>query len=370
MGSSHIHVVHKKHKRAAEAEANPQPVPVEKRALSDCATGSFYKSPEMGATVDSMQIVPVTWDPTCLPDKKAIDIYLYSPGSANSRIHFWSEIALSRGTYDLELKPRWWDATPSQLLQISIVPAGEPAFNSTFIGGPVFTATYTAPSDGSVPEAADTTLTESPITYVNDLSQKSGMNPGKTAAAVILPLLFVGLCIGAFIKMKRARGQERRKEWAEKIDKRMSTISTDWKSVSAAGANAAIRNSIAVGARNSSFSFGAIRPSSTIAVEGEDEKASMRQARTTTGVGLRNPASLTGTGERVSRVSFAPDTRVSRVSFADSRPSTESRRTRAYHSAYVPPVPALPDHKDDEKSDVSSDARDVLSKAGTRTSYS
>ena len=33
----------------------------------------------------------------------------------------------------------------------------------------------------------------------------------------------------------------------------MSTISTDWKSVSVAGANAAIRNSIAAGSRSSSF---------------------------------------------------------------------------------------------------------------------
>lgn len=58
-------------------------------------------------------------------------------------------------------------------------------------------------------------------------------------------------------------------------------------------------------------------------------------------MGLRNPSALSG--ERVSRVSFADTVRQSRVSFAnDPRPSTESRRTRAFHNDYIPPVPSLP----------------------------
>src|SRR5277367_5489176 len=70
---------------------------------------------------------------------------------------------------------------------------------------------------------------------------------------------------------------------------------------------------------------------------------------------LRNPIASLST-ERVSRVSFAPDTRTScasesRVSLApdshtyrtsESRPSGQSRRTRAFHTGYVRPVPALP----------------------------
>ncbi|KAF8957711.1 hypothetical protein BDZ97DRAFT_1762699 [Flammula alnicola] len=111
------------------------------------------------------------------------------------------------------------------------------------------------------------------------------MSPGKTAAAVLIPLLFVILCIDAYIKLKH----------------------------STAGANAAIRKAIGVGNRNSSSSFGAIRPSSTIAVEGEDAGAAgvgsqgrqMSQMRT--GVGLRSPAAMSST-ERVSRISFAPYT--------------------------------------------------------------
>src|SRR5277367_87967 len=70
---------------------------------------------------------------------------------------------------------------------------------------------------------------------------------------------------------------------------------------------------------------------------------------------LRNPIASLST-KRVSRVSFATDTRTSRASesrvslapdshtyrTSESRPSGESRRTRAFHTGYVPPVPDLP----------------------------
>jgi hypothetical protein len=243
--------------------------------------------------------------------------------------------------------PRWWNATASQSLQISILPAGQPPFLSTFPAGPIFTATYTQPSSGT-PASADTSQIDSGVTAVNDGAKHKHMTPGKTFAAVFFTLVFVVLCIGAYIKLKRFKGLEKRKAWTQAVDKRMSTISTDWKSVSGAGANAAIRNSMAIGSRkSSSFSFGGIRPSSTFASEGDDAGRPMSQVRTGTGVGLRNPAALSST-ERISRVSFAADTRPSRVSVADSRPSGESRRTRAFHSAYIPPVPALPDNTNDD----------------------
>ncbi|KAF8968497.1 hypothetical protein BDZ97DRAFT_1654857 [Flammula alnicola] len=350
MGISHIHVFHKKPTRR-----EPTTEVVEKRA--DSSSCSLYVAPKMGDTVDSLQPLPITWNSTCLTDAQ-LDIYLLSPTSDYPRIHLWENVANSGGSYTADIMPRWWNATSSQSLQISIVPHGNPLFMSTFAAGPVFTATYTAPSTGT-PDAANVNQIDSGVTLVNNAAKKT-MTSGKTAAAVLIPLLFIILCIGAYIKLKRSKGIEKRKRWTEAVDKRMSTISTDWKSVSAAGANAAIRNSIAVGNRNSSFSFGAIRPSSTIAVEGEDAGAAgvgsqgrqMSQMRT--GVGLRNPAAMSST-ERVSRVSFAPDTRVSRVSFADSRPSGESRRTRAFHSAYIPPVPALPDNADEAANDNSSE---------------
>jgi len=262
--------------------------------------------------------------------------------------------------------PRWWNATASKQLQIIIVPTGEPPFMSQFAAGPVFNATYAAPSDGSVPAAADTSQIDSGITLVNDVAKTNASSSGKKAAAgLLIPLFLILIGVAVYIKLKRNREHAKRRAWTEKIDTRMSTISTEWKSVSAAGAQAAIRNSLAVGNRNSSFSFGPIRPLSSTtagAIEGDmDEKVKERKStiRTGTGVGLRNPNALsqaarttTMTSERISRVSFATDTqpRVSRVSFADQpRPSTDSRRTnnsRPFHSAYVPPVPLLKERED------------------------
>ena len=293
----------------------------------------------MGQVVNSLEPLPITWNATCL-SVPAIDIYLYSPDAALPRIHVWEGVATSRGTYNATLVPSWWNSTSSQSLQVSIVTAGQPPFLSAMPGGPIINATYTAPSSGAPPS---TGATSSGITQVNDLSNATkSLSAGKKAAAVLLTLLFVALGIAGYIRYKRVKGKKERKRWTEAVDKRMSTISTDWKSVSVAGANAAIRNSIAVGSRSSAFSFGAIRPSSTFAVEGndDDEKRSVSQMRT--GVGPRSPGNPNST-ERVSRVSFAPDTRISRASAADSRPSTESRRTRAFHVGYVPPVPSLPD---------------------------
>ncbi|KAF8881679.1 hypothetical protein CPB84DRAFT_1851485 [Gymnopilus junonius] len=359
MGISHIHVVHKSRPQKRIPESEPvEVVEVAKRDDSTACTTGFYIAPSMGATVDSLQPLPISWNSSCLSTQE-IDIYLYSPGSQYPRIHVWEGVALSRGTYSANIMPRWWNATSSQSLQISIVAAGQPPFLSTFPGGPVFTATYSPPSGGGTPAAADTTIVDSGITQVNDAQNaKKSLTPGKKAAAALIPLLLIiGLCVAAYFKIKRARGKDKRKQWAEAVDKRMSTISTDWKSVSAAGANAAIRNSIAVGRNSSAFGFGNIRPTSTFAVEGGEDVGSTRpMSQMRTGVGLRNPATLTGGGaERASRVSFAPETRVSRVSFADgTRPSMESRRTRAFHSAYIPPVPALPqNNQDTQEGDLS-----------------
>jgi len=321
----------------------------------------------MGDTVDSLKPFNIAWDPTCLTNNN-IDIYLISPNADYPRIHLWQNLARSRASYTATLMPRWWNATASQSLQISILPAGQPPFLSTFPAGPIFTATYTQPSSGA-PASADTSQIDSGVTPVNDGAGTTHMTPGKKGAAVFFSLVLVLLCVGLYIKLKRTKGLEKRKAWTEAIDKRMSTISTDWKSVSGAGANAAIRTSMAIGNRNSSFSFGAIRPSSsTFAAEGDDASAttgkSMKQVRTGTGVGLRNPAALNST-ERISRVSFAADTRPSRISTADSRPSVESRRTRAFHSAYIPPVPTLPDNTNDDD-DASEDTSGSFSPRQTQ----
>ena len=166
------------------------------------------------------------------------------------------------------------------------------------------------------------------------------LSGGKVVAAVFMPLLILLVLAAVYVKTKRERGKEQRKRWSEAVDQRMSTISTDWKPISVAGAQAAIRNSIAADASNraSSFSFGNIRPVSTVTVDGGQAGIGSRARTVLPGQsnGTAQLRSSTTTSqilaERVSRVSFAPDV----------RPSLESRRTvtsRAYHTAIVPPLP-------------------------------
>ncbi|KAH7886597.1 hypothetical protein F5I97DRAFT_1011095 [Phlebopus sp. FC_14] len=310
---------------------------------SSCATGGFYTNPTTGQTVSSSDSFNISWDTSCLPDTPAVDIYLIAPALANSRIHEWQNVNFGLGSYQTTLEPKWWNDSSTVSLQLSIVASGSQPFLSPLPAGPVFTATYSAPTSGSTPAAADLSTPNS-VTYVNNFPTNSSLSKGKIAAGVLVPLFFIALGVAAYLKISRARGMAKRQRFSEALDKRMSTISTDWKSMSVAGASAAIRNSIAVPGsanRNSAFSFGAIRPvSSTMAVEGDlssVEKVSMDGASNMSQ--LRPGVRTTAFSQRVSRVSFA----------ADVRPSMESRRTiasRAFHTGFVPPVPIRDDSGD------------------------
>jgi hypothetical protein len=281
---------------------------------------------------------------------KAVDIYLYAPGAASPRIHLWETVDFSTGTYQTDLKPKWWNSTSSTNLQLAIVEAGTPTFLATLPAGPIFTATYTAPPEGT-PASADTSIPESGIEVVNNLPGNHGLSGGKIAAAVIIPLLvIIGLVVGAYIRINRQKSKDARQRFSQAVDTRMSVIAPDWSSVSAAGAQAAIRQSMAVGeagVRASSFSFGNVRPESTVAVDGGHAGIGTKGLKggidvtTPQMTELRSgPRSAVSTGERVSRVSFAADTRPS----GESRRSAYNTRTsRAFHVGHVPPLPTRQD---------------------------
>ena len=324
---------------------NGRPIPVSTIALhtpseshtsahsTACKTGGFYKAPTMNQTVVTGEKFDIEWDSTCLT-ANAVDIYLYMPGANNTRIHMWQNVNFAAGQYTDTLHSSWWNSTNNPVkLQVKIVPNGSPPFLSDFPAAPIFIATKGNSDDGKVSSA---------IQNVNNFAgQGSSTSKGKIAAGVLIPLLIIiGASVYAWLRYRRNKGKEDRKRWSEAVDKRMSTISTDWKSISAAGASAAIRSSMAgsgSGNRNSSFSFGAIRPASTFSENqagvgtrgaGEDspQMSQLRPGLRTSAVGV----------DRVSRVSFAVDT----------RPSGESRRTtRAFHTGHVPPVPT-PAHQD------------------------
>ncbi|OJT02598.1 hypothetical protein TRAPUB_6862 [Trametes pubescens] len=304
------------------------------RKRDDCSTGGLYKSPTKGQVVDASQPVTISWDTSCLT-ATAVDIYLYAPSAARPIIHEWENVDYATGSYSATLQPGWWNSTSSVNLEITIIPAGEDLFMVSTPAGPLFTATYSGTADTAIAGAVE---------QVNNTpSDKHGLSKGAVAAAVLIPLLLLtSLGVAAYIKISRAKGKEKRQRYSQAIDKRMSTISTDWKSMTGAGANAAIRNSMAVsqdsGSRLSSFSFGAIRPSSTV-VEGGHAGIGASTVFTRD----PNPDAPQMSQLRPGLRTSAFENRVSRVSFAaDPRPSTESRRprqSRAFHVGNAPPLP-------------------------------
>lgn len=327
-----------------------------------CSTGGFYKSPTASQSFPYTTPINIAWDTTCLSTSYA-DIYLFAPSASTSRVHAWHNVYYPSGSYQTTFEPKWWNATQTANLQLSIVPANTPPFLAPYPAGPIFTVTYQAPSGGNVPDSADTSKSDGAVSVVNNGPYENNHTSGKVAAAVIIPLLFIiALVIAAFIRLRRQSGKDERKRWSEAVDKRMSTISTDWKPISAAGAQAAIRNSIALDANNraSAFSFGNIRPVSTATVEGGQAGIGSR-ARTILPGQSNGTAQLRSSlatsqilAERVSRVSFAPDV----------RPSSEARRTvtsRAFHTSIIPP---LPDNKW-EASQPNSDHDEFLSPTQT-----
>ncbi|KAF7341761.1 hypothetical protein MSAN_02030400 [Mycena sanguinolenta] len=338
MGFEHFHVSkagaafhHGSSSKAKRDSSTPDP---------SCATGAFYVAPALGATVDTSSPLAVSWAPqlSCLqPAPSNVDILLYGLGD--------------------NTPPSWWNSTSSKQLQLMILASGTPSFLSTLPAGPVFTATYSSSSGVSATVAADTALpTSGTITYVSGAplggASTHKLSAGKKAAAI-----------------KRTRGQAKRSAWSETLDKRMSMISADWKSITPGGAKEAVRQSIAASRpSNASFSYGA-GAIKTGAVEGEPvvmgektrggsiEISEKDLPRTTLGAGVG-----VGVGARRPRTHANPPDRGSRaVSFADSahpRPSTGSRPysrgSRAFHTASyaadddeegvpaMPPVPALP----------------------------
>ncbi|KAJ3524482.1 hypothetical protein NM688_g8551 [Phlebia brevispora] len=288
-----------------------------KRADSSCSTGGFYKSPSVGQTISSSDALNITWDTTCM-STDAVDIYLYAPGASKSLIHLWETVAFAPGSYQTSLMPKWWNATSSVNLQLSIIQSGMPPYMQTIPAGPIFTATYTAPTSGSTPADADTSIPDSTTQVVNNLPKSNHLSKGKVAAAVIMPLLIVIAILAAvYIKRNRRKVKEDRKRFSQAVDTRMSMIATDWKSLTPGGAQAAIRSSIAVdGNRASSFSFGAIRPASTVALESGQAGIGTQGVLASGGIDTTTPQMTqlrSGprvnpmTGERISRVSFAAD---------------------------------------------------------------
>ncbi|PBK64928.1 hypothetical protein ARMSODRAFT_1006820 [Armillaria solidipes] len=212
-----------------------------RRNDDNCSTGGFYISPAKGAVVDSLKTTNITWDPSCV-EANAVDIHLYAPSMSTPTIHVWEQVNNADGTYEATLKPRWWNSSSNIQLQLAILPTGNPPFLATLPAGPLWNATYTEPESGT-PDSADTSKQDSAAEVVGSASNPNVISAGQIAAAVVAPIVFIILCIAAWLIWRRKKGLMERKAWTEAVDRRMSTAA-DWPSITVAGASAAIRNSL------------------------------------------------------------------------------------------------------------------------------
>lgn len=90
----------------------------------------------------------------------------------------------------------------------------------------------TGGTNGTATGASAATGTLNPG-YINvSKLHSSGLTRGQFAAAVILPILAAIAAIGTYVFFSRRREAERRTAWVDTVDKRMSTISENWQSMS------------------------------------------------------------------------------------------------------------------------------------------
>lgn len=277
--------------------------------------------------MDSSKPFQISWDTSCL-DTTAVDIYLFAPGAATPRIHIWEDVNFAYGSYNTTLQPSWWNSTSSASLQLEIVETGTPIWMSSFPAGPLFNVTNSGSTSSS---SSSSTAAGSIIEDVDNVPKNEGLSKGQIAAAVIMTLLAVaGIVTGAYIWRSRKHNRKQRKQFSVAVDKRMSTISTDWKPVTTAGATHAIRSSV----YNADWS-----PT----MEGGQAGIGSHSLRLqTTEEDLAVPVmAQIRPGFRGSKYSEADrQSRISRISFApDSRPSNDSRRTRTFAADYMPPLP-------------------------------
>lgn len=346
-------------------------VAVQKRA-STCPATQMYKFPNSTSTISTADPVTFTWDTTCLTTD-SVDIYLYSYQTSSSgssgqtgMIQAWKATPWEKGSLDVgKLNPAWWNYTQDASLQLAIVEAGNPRFFAT--PGPVFEVTVpegqlssasSAVAGSETKTAADgsqTTTTDSSGIFQSVSLGHSGLSKGALAAAVVVPILVVGVLVGIYIKFARTREMEKRKRWSEHVDRRMSTISQDWRSGggSVAGGAGGIRSSMvsngtrggsvyfangANGARASSYSVGDVNFAGAGAggtriprVGANGGNPEMRQSQ------LRQSIFNASTPELASHITAGPPhahARQSRVSFAadDAIAFANKRKSRVSFS--------------------------------------
>ncbi|KAJ9119799.1 hypothetical protein QFC24_005512 [Naganishia onofrii] len=260
------------------------------RATCDLSAGDLYVFPKSGANITSSSSVTFKWDTTCLPAVTSIDLYLYT--TAQGLLHSYPGVDYSKGEYSVgELDPQWWNYTTKASVYLAIVDANVPRWLSSVPVGPTFDvytakealsttivqggttivtaasaviassksaskATNTAAVNGTAAGAAS----DDPGMFSSALHPAAGLPKGAIAAAIVVPVLAVGLLVALYVKFARLREREKRKRWSQHVDQRMSVLSADWRHGAPPGATGSIYSqsgAAGAAARSSMFSTAA-----------------------------------------------------------------------------------------------------------------
>jgi hypothetical protein len=134
--------------------------------------------------------------------------------------------------------------------QLGITASDTPLFLSPFIAGPVFTLqnSNASPSSsskshtGTSTTPATTSISRGGYLDVSKLNSK-GLSRGGLAAAILFPILVALGAILSYVWFSRRREARKRVQWLENVDKRMSTISGDWQSLTHPGVRHSMQSS-------------------------------------------------------------------------------------------------------------------------------
>ncbi|KAL7414186.1 hypothetical protein BDY24DRAFT_414408 [Mrakia frigida] len=207
-----------------------------------CTASQLYTYPTASSSAfdASSGDITFTWDPDCtIATKGKVDISLYAPNLPSSLIKIFTNVDQTTGSYSVALLPKWWNATTSASLSITISDADSslPSYLQGIVAGPPFTVTYpasllqvaaTGTATGSVAAAAADTAAVDSIVYDAASSGKSGLPAGSVAAAALIPILVLLTGIFFYVRWIRAKQAKKRERWSQAIDNRMSVISQHW----------------------------------------------------------------------------------------------------------------------------------------------
>lgn len=181
----HVHTPVKM-SHARRGPSHSAPARISRRACSSSA--ALWTNPAASATLPVYEDVVLAWDPTCVTIASPnVDLYLSVELASSNEwqaVHLWTSVPFAPGEYATQLKPTWWNAStgagsvqaqvrrpfPSPQLppsfagptltrfvrargsvnnrllsapvQFSLVPAGQPSWNTPAPAGPVFTVAY------------------------------------------------------------------------------------------------------------------------------------------------------------------------------------------------------------------------------------